>query len=126
MWPILTRPGSGFERLAAALEALCGLAEESMPLLLALDGEANASVFHEGEGDEEAMTRTPFTEPLERLLVDGVADESLRCSDPAESATVLFNMVGWTYIHLRSGHHWSAERSSRAVLKPVLDGLRAS
>ena len=125
MWPILTGPGSGFERLAAALGALCELAEENMPLLLALDADANASVFHEDAGGEEAMTRSPFTEPLERLLIDGVADKSLECSDPAESATVLFNMVGWTYIHLRSGHHWPAERSSRAVLEPVLAGLRA-
>jgi len=44
-----------------------------------------------------------FTESLERLLRDGIADGTLRPEDLRESATVLFNLVGWTYIHLRSG-----------------------
>lgn len=124
MWPILTGPGSGLDRLAAVLAALCELAEENMDLLLALDAEANAVVFHDDQ-KQETMTRNSFTEPLERLLRDGIVDGSLREVDPVETATVLFNMVGWTYIHLRSGHHWSAQRSSAATLAPVLAGLRS-
>jgi AcrR family transcriptional regulator len=125
MWPILTGPGSGLDRLGAALEVLCVLAEENLSLLLALDAEANAVVFHDHK-EQEAMTRNAFTEPLERLLRDGITDGSLREVDPVETATVLFNMVGWTYIHLRSGHHWSARRASEATLEPVLAGLRSS
>jgi hypothetical protein len=36
---------------------------------------------------------------------------------------VLFNIVGWTYIHLRTGHGWGAERAREATLDPVLHGL---
>lgn len=125
LWPILTGPGTGFERLSESMGALCELAEESLNLLLALTADMNASIFHE-DSDTEALTRTPFTEPLERLLTDGIADRSVRRVDPVETATVLFNMVGWTYIHLRSGHGWSPERARRATLEPVLAGLQGS
>jgi hypothetical protein len=64
-----------------------------------------------------------FTEPLERLLRDGAADGSLAVVDPLEEATVLFNLVGWTYVHLRTGHGFAPERARRGVLDPVLHGL---
>lgn len=67
-----------------------------------------------------------FTEPLEKLLREGIADGSLREVDPLVTATVLFNLVGWTYIHLRSGHAWSPQRARRATLDPVLHGLLAT
>ncbi len=123
MWPVLTAPERASERLDRALGTLCELAEENMSLLLALDAEANASVFHD-HGGPEVLTRNVFTEPLERVLRDGVADGSVRApEDPAEAATVLFNLVGWTYIHLRSGHHWSPERAQRATLDAALRGV---
>lgn len=122
MWPVLTREGSGGERMRFALATICELAEESLNLLLALDAEANAVVFHD-PGDDDALTRSVFTEPLERLLRDGAADGTLRNVEPIETATVLFNMVGWTYIHLRSGHGWSAERARRTTLDAVLRGF---
>lgn len=124
VWPALMSDGDGRERLQLVLEAICELAEENLNLLLALDGEANARVFHEPEAGE-ALTRNVFTEPLERLLRDGAADGSLRAADPVETATVLFNAVGWTYIHLRSGHGWSAERSRRSTLGLILAGVAA-
>jgi len=123
MWPVLTASGSGAERLRRALETLCGVAEEQMGLLLALRSQADR-VFH-GPG-EEALTRTEYTEPLERLIRDGIADGSLRDADPAETATVLFNMVGWTYIHLRAGHGWKPERATRAVVDAAFSGIAAS
>jgi hypothetical protein len=55
-----------------------------------------------------------FTEPLEKLLREGAADGRLRDVDPVQTATVLFNLVGWTYIHLRTGHGWRPERALRA------------
>lgn len=122
LWPALTSPGSGAERLEAALLALCAVAEENLELLVAL-GEQTDAVFH--EDGEEAMTRTPFTEPLERLLLDGAADGSLRSLEPREYATVLFNLVGWTYIHLRTRHGWAAERARSATLDVALNGLAA-
>lgn len=122
MWPVLTAPGTGRERLLHALDLICVLAEENLALLLALDAEANATVFH-AEGEADAQTRTVYTEPLERLLLDGAADGTLRSGDAAEDATLLFNMVGWTYIHLRSGHRWSAARASDAVITIAVEGL---
>lgn len=125
MWPILTSPASAGERIERALTALCELAEENLALLQALDAQANASVFHE-DSAEQALTRDQFTEPLERLLRDGASEGSLReLEDPLRQATVLFNLVGWTYIHLRSGHRWSPEAACRATLDVALNGIRA-
>lgn len=120
MWPALTGTGTGAARLTQALGSLCRAAEDHMSLLVALRAQADG-VFHRDE--EEALTRSVFTEPLERLLRDGMADGSLRDVDPLEMATVLFNLVGWTYIHLRTGHGWKPERARRATLDPVLNGL---
>jgi AcrR family transcriptional regulator len=124
MWPALTAPEPAGERLARALEILCELAEENLGLLLALDAQANAAVFHD-DREAEALTRDVFTEPLERLLRDGYAEGSVNeLGDPLETATTLFNLVGWTYVHLRSGHRWRPERARRATLELVLTGLR--
>lgn len=124
MWPVLTGRGSGAERLGDALEQLCVSAEQHMGLLVALRAQSDA-VFHRA-GEDEALTRSVFTEPLEKVLHDGIADGSLREVDAAETATVLFNMIGWTYIHLRTGHGWSADRARRATVTPVLGGLVAA
>ncbi|MGI8460790.1 MAG: TetR/AcrR family transcriptional regulator [Solirubrobacterales bacterium] len=121
MWPVLTASGSGRERLELALAVLCELAEENMALLLALDASANAAVFHDGE--EEQLTRSVYTEPLERMLRDGASDGTLRQVEPIEVATVLFNLVGWTYIHLRSGHRWKADRARKSTLEIALNGV---
>jgi len=120
LWPALTAEGSAAERLTAALHALCESAEEHMALLVALRAQSDA-IFHRDE--EEALTRSVFTEPLERILRDGAADGSLRVTDPLEQATVLFNLVGWTYIHLRTGHGWQPERARRSVIGPVMNGM---
>ena len=122
LWPSLTGRGTGAERLEQALKALCAQAERHMALLVALRAQSDR-IFHRDE--DEAMTRTVFTEPLERLLLDGAADGSLCLTDATEQATVLFNLVGWTYIHLRTGHGWPPERAVRAVLEPVLHGVLA-
>ena len=123
MWPALTAEGTGAERLEQALEALCLSAEENLALLVAVRAQSDA-IFHRDE--EEALTRTVFTEPLERLLRDGAADGSLREVDPIEHATVLFNLVGWSYIHLRTGHGWPPERASASILETVLHGVLAA
>jgi hypothetical protein len=40
-------------------------------------------------------------------------------------ATVLFNLVGWTYMHLRTGHGWTPERASRHLLSLAVEGVVA-
>lgn len=123
IWPAVMAQGSGGERLELALRTLCESAEENLDLLVALRAQTDR-VFHEQA--DEPLTRTLYTEPLERLLRDGIADGSLRAElDPVESATVLFNLVGWTYIHLRTGHGWPPERAARGVLEIAAGGVRA-
>jgi AcrR family transcriptional regulator len=123
LWPALTASGTARERMELALAALCDAAEDNLELLVALRAQSDA-IFHE-QTDEDALTRSVFTEPLERLLRDGVADGSLRAVDPVETATVLFNLVGWTYVHLRTGHRWKPKRARQATIDLALNGIVA-
>lgn len=123
LWPALTASGTGRERLEQALRALCDSAEENLALLAALESRTQA-IFHEEE--EQALTRSVFTEPLQRLLRDGIADGTIRERDPVEGATVLFNLVGWSYVHLRTTHGWPPARARAAILDVVLDGIAAA
>ena len=126
LWPALTAPGDARARLEQALEALCDVVEENLGLVSALGDRPRNAIFHEDEGIGEgtALTRRTFTEPVERLLRDGAGDGSLRpVEDPAETATVLFNLISWTYRHLRRGHGWSPERTRRSVLPIALEGI---
>jgi AcrR family transcriptional regulator len=124
LWPALTAPGSARERLELACEGMCAVAERNLELIAALGDAPRDRIFH--EPGEAVLTRRVFTEPVERLLRDGAADGSLQAlEDPAETATVLFNLVGWTYRHLRRGHGWEPERARRGVLTIALEGLAA-
>lgn len=121
MWPAVMADGSGRERLELALRTLCESAEDNLDMLIALRAQTDR-VFHEPEA--EPLTRSLYTEPLERLLRDGIGDGSLRAElDPVESATVLFNLVGWTYIHLRTGHGWPPQRAAEGVLDIAVGGV---
>ena len=122
MWPVLTSEGNGQVRLARALEALCESSEENMEVILALQARSDA-IFHEPDSDGPVATRSIFTEPLERILTEGAGDGSLKERDAAETATVLFNLVGWTYIHLRTGHRWPPEQARDAVLAIAMNGV---
>lgn len=123
LWPALTAPGTARERLEQALEAICDVCDANLELLAALGDGPRDAIFHE-PGDA-VLTRSVFTEPVERLLRDGAADGSLRPVDPTETATVLFNLVSWTYRHLRRSHGWPPERARRGVLALALDGVAA-
>ncbi len=124
LWPALTAPGTARERLEQALDALCDLCDANLELFAALGESERWGIFHE-EGDA-VLTRTVFTGPVERLLRDGASDGSIRpLEDPAETATVLFNLVSHTYRHLRRGHGWPPERARRGVLALALDGIAA-
>jgi AcrR family transcriptional regulator len=122
IWPALVHEGSGRERLELALRRICDVAEAHLGILLAA-GTVRDAVFHQ-EG-EDALTRSPFTEPLERLLRDGAADGSLRQLHPEEAATVVFNLVGQTYMHLRAGHRWNPDRACESIVDILIGGLRA-
>jgi AcrR family transcriptional regulator len=121
MWRALVADGTAAQRLRLALELQCRLSEQNLAVLDALDGPIGAEIFH--DPGPEALTRSVFVDPLHRLLLDGAIDGSLRAGDPRETATVLYNAVGHTYRHLRSGHGWSPERARDGVLGLVMDGL---
>jgi AcrR family transcriptional regulator len=123
MWPALVARGAGRERLEQALDALCEVTERNLALLAALSAGARDAIYHE-EG-ASALTRAVFVEPLERLLLDGVADGTLATADARESATVVFNVVGHTYAHLRTGHGWPPDRARAGVTQLVLNGVAA-
>jgi AcrR family transcriptional regulator len=123
MWPALTARGSGRERLEQALAAYCGAVEANLEVLAALAEADHNTIFH--EDGPRGLTRQAFTEPIRRLLQDGVADGSLAAQDPEETATLLLNLVSWTYRHLRRGHGWDAERARDGVLRIALDGVAA-
>ncbi len=124
MWQALVARGAGRERLRLALELQCELVERNLATLDALSGAARAAIFH--DRGPEALTRGAFVAPLERLLLDGAADGTLATVDATEMATILYNSVGHTYRHLRTGHGWSPERARKGVLALVMEGLVSS
>jgi AcrR family transcriptional regulator len=121
MWQALVSNGTAAQRLRLALELQCRLVERNRATLDALGDPARAEIFH--DPGPEALTRSAFVAPLERLLLDGQVDGTLRGGDARETATVLYNAVGHAYRHLRAGHGWSAKRAREGVLALVLDGL---
>jgi len=123
MFAALTASGSARRRLGEALHAICEVDERYLGVLGALAGRLDA-VYHEtGEASEPVLTRAAFTAGLRRLLEDGAQDGSIAVADPAETATLLFNAVGHTYRHMRTGHRWSPEVARERVVALVLDGL---
>jgi AcrR family transcriptional regulator len=121
MWPALTARGSGRERLEQALAGYCEAVEANLEVLAALAEADHDAIFH--ENGPRGLTRPAFTEPIRRLLQDGAADGSLVAADPEETATLLLNLVSWTYRHLRRGHGWASERARDGVLRIALDGI---
>jgi AcrR family transcriptional regulator len=118
MWPALVGPGDARQRLDRALDALFGVIDAHLPLLLASD-----QVFHRAKA-----ARINFNEPFARLFTDGTADGSLvpPGEDPAAAAELLFNTVCWSYVHLRGRHHWPAERARqglRSLITPALEAV---
>jgi AcrR family transcriptional regulator len=116
MFPILTSPGSGRERLERALEALCDLLDRHLPLMLATD-----EAFHQ----ETAPGRPPdYLHPFVQFLREGASDGSLGVVDDAvEAANLAFNGVAWPYVHLRGRHGWSPETAKAGLVAVMLDGL---
>lgn len=121
--PALTTSGTARERLELALAAECALTEDNLALLEALGGAARDAIYH--EQDAPGATRAAFVAPYRRLLEDGCEDGSLAVAEPEEAATVLINLVGHTYRHLRTGHGWEPARASGAVCAMALDGVAA-
>jgi AcrR family transcriptional regulator len=120
MYPILTVPGSGRDRLERGLGALCDVVERHLPLLLATD-----EAFHQAAPGGPASYLDPFV----HFLREGEQDGSLPLApdvDPTDAADLAFNAVAWTYAHLRGKHGWAAEKARARVVGLVLDGIADS
>jgi AcrR family transcriptional regulator len=115
MWPALVGPGDARQRLDRALDALFGVIDAHLPLLLASD-----HVLHRARA-----ARINFNEPFARLFQDGAADGSLAPpgGDPAEAAELLFNTVCWSYVHLRGRHRWPAGRARQGLRRLITPGM---
>lgn len=123
LWPAMTSQGTARDRLSLALHAICRTADEHLALLAGLFGSPE-SPFHDATDADAIGTHELFIAPLARLLRDGEGDGTLRASpDPDDAATVMFNIVGWGYVHLRYAQHWSAERARSAVIPFALAAL---
>ena len=124
MWPVLVADGTAADRMRRALETICDVAEAHLDVLVAVQAASDAIFHEETDAGSPAPTRSAFTEPLERLLRDGSADGTIRdVEEPAQTATVLFNAAGWTYLHLRTGHRWPPGQSRDQVVTLLADGL---
>ena len=116
MWPVLTAPGSGRDRLVRTIGALCEVIDRHLPLMLASD-----TVFHQKPRTGQGVV---FLEPFERVLRDGLADGSLHPRGRIDdSADIVMNAVAWTYVHMRGRHRWSRDRARRMILDLVLHGV---
>jgi len=121
----LTAPGCARERLGRALLAICEVDERYLGVLGALAGGLDVIYHQDGPDSEPVLTRATFTDGLRRLLEDGAHDGSIAVADPLETATLLFNAVGHTYRHMRTGHRWPAQVAGERIVTLVLDGLPA-
>ena len=118
LWPILTAPGNGADRLEQALGALCDVADRHLPLLLATD-----TAFHRAA--EGASPPFSFIEPLTRLIRDGAADHSLAPQEDCQAVgDVVFNAICWPYVHLRGRHLWTPAQARDLLIRMVMAGLR--
>ena len=124
LFPILTATQPASERLMAALDAMCDVADRHLPLLAGLFSD-DAGVFHAAPDETGALpTDEAFVAPFAKLLADGELDGTLHAQpDRTEAATVLFNTAGWGYVQLRHAQGWPPERARRGVLRLVMTGL---
>ncbi|MCT2281841.1 TetR/AcrR family transcriptional regulator [Micromonospora chalcea] len=123
-WPALTAQGTGGERLRRAVEALCVVADDHLPLLAGLYT-ADGGLFHAPPDAKGSVpTHADLIAPLTKLLCDGADDGSLRrVDDPQHWAALLFNTIGWGYIHLRHSQQWPAASTRRELIDLILHGL---
>jgi AcrR family transcriptional regulator len=121
--PALTSSADAPERMRLALESVCEVEEHYLGLIEGL-GEQISAIYHE-PGDGAVLTRGPFVAAIRRILQDGERERTLDAGeDLDESATLLFNATGWTYRHMRSGHHWPPDKARSMVVALLIDGIR--
>jgi AcrR family transcriptional regulator len=116
----LTMPGTGADRFAAALRALCAVAEKNLPLLAHTD-----TAFHGPDLDAAGLAIDYFS-PWLRIFEQGQADRSLApAAEPRRFAVLVTDTVLFSYVHLRAHHReygWAPEEARDAVTGLVAYG----
>ena len=120
IYDVLTAPGTARDRLAAALTALCEVAERSLPLLAHTE-----TAFHGPDLDAVGI-QLDFYSPWLRILEAGEVDGSLSSiEDRRRFIGALTNMVLLTYVHLRAYHAaagWRPANTAAHVVTLVSEG----
>jgi len=120
MFQALTADGSGAQRLAGALAALCAVAERNLPFLAHTE-----TAFHAPDLEAAELT-VDFYGPWLRVLDLAVADGSLEPPEhPTAFVAALTNMVLLTYVHLRTYHTqygWTPQRATEVTVDLVSHG----
>jgi AcrR family transcriptional regulator len=121
MWLPLTMPGSGLDRLQAALNSLCAVAERNLPLLAHTD-----LAFH-GPDLDAADIQLDYFGPWLRILEQAEADRSLPAvEDPSKFVVALTDMLLLGYVHLRAHHSnygWPADHTAEYLIDLVTHGF---
>ena len=116
----LSADGTGAQRLATALSALCAVAERNLPFLAHTE-----TAFHAPDLEAAELT-VDFYGPWLRILDLAVADGSLDPPEqPAAFVAALTNMVLLTYVHLRTYHTqygWTPQRATNVTVDLVSRG----
>lgn len=113
LWPAMTGDGGAADRLVDALHVLCEVCERHAGVMSAVYNTPVRPL----PGQPDRTTSLEFIEPFERLLRDGVIDESLRGDDPLVDATLVANAVAWTYLHMRHAHDWDPTLTAVRVVQ---------
>jgi AcrR family transcriptional regulator len=125
LWPAMTGQGDGAARLRCAMYAACTVVEEHLRLLAGLSTLPDP-IFHlDGqEGEDGRGTRDVYITPFRRMIQDGQVDGTVYSHlDAEQTATLLFNVLTRTYLHMRVGHGWTPEHASGALLDLITPGL---
>ncbi len=121
MWRPLTMPGSGLDRLQAALRSLCAVAERNLPLLAHTD-----LAFHGPELDSVGVELDYFG-PWLRILEQAAADGSLPPVDNSTRFVVaLTDALLLSYVHLRAHHSsygWTADSTADYLIDLLSRGF---
>ncbi|MET7282203.1 TetR family transcriptional regulator [Kribbella sp. NPDC005582] len=121
MWRPLTMPGSGFDRLQAALRALCEVAERNLPLLAHTD-----QAFHGSDLDAVGVELDYFG-PWLRILEQAAADGSLPpVDDETRFVVALTDALILGYVHLRAHHaayDWTPDRTAEHLINLMTYGF---
>jgi AcrR family transcriptional regulator len=120
MWEPLTMPGTAATRFAAALRALCAVAERNLALLAHTD-----TALHGPDLDAAGLEIDFFT-PWLRILDQGGVDQTLPpVPQPQRFVVLICETVLFSYVHLRArhrGYDWTAQAAADAVVDLVSRG----